>query len=172
MNRQQKTLVIQALRDSFLKSKAYFLVGYKGLSVAQMQSLRKELRQKNGKLQVAKARLMKRAVEGIEVIDALSPYLKDQIGLVFSSDESPAVAKVLYEFSKANEAFQIVVGCVDSQLLDKQAVTRIANLPSKEVLLGQMCGSMKAPITSFVGLLNMLMLRLVWSLKQVEQKKR
>jgi len=172
MNRQEKELVIQSLRDSFLKSKASFLVGYRGLTVAQVQALRKELRQKKGKLQVAKARLMKRAVQGLEGIDALLPYFKDQIGLVFASDESESVAKVLYEFSKANEALSIVVGCMESQLMDKQAVVHIASLPSKDVLLGQMCRTIKAPISNFVYALGMMKMRLLWALKQIEQKKK
>ncbi len=171
MNRQQKALVVEGLKKDFSDSQATFLVGFKGLTVKQMQSLRKELRQKGGTLKIAKARLMLRATEGEAGIEQLIPFLKGQIGLVFASNESPAIAKVLHDFSKGNEALELVAGYLDSQLLDQETIVHLASLPSKEVLLAQVCGTLKAPAIGLAAVLNVLVLRFLWTLKQVGEKK-
>ena len=171
MNRQQKEQVVQNLCKSFSKNPALFVIGYKGLTVSDMQGLRKQLREKGGTLKVTKARLMKIAAGESGEAKSLVPYLKDQIGIVFASDESPAVAKVLHDFAKNHAGLQLVVGQLDAQLLDGNSIGRIAMLPSKEVLLAQVCGAINAPISGFVYVLNMQLVRLLSVLKQLDQKK-
>lgn len=170
MNRQQKELVVKALHDSFQKSNASFFVGVKGLTVSQSQALRCELRQKGGRLMVAKVRLMKRAVSDMAYRQSLEPFLKEQIGVVFVLEESPAVAKTLYDFAKENNALSLIAGCLDSQVLTKQDVERVALLPSKDILRAQLCGVMKAPIVGLVSVLQANILRLVLVLKEIEKK--
>ncbi len=172
MNRQQKEQVIENLKEDFLKSQATFIVDYKGLDVAKMQNLRSELRQRGGLLKVAKIRLMRRAVEGQVDIDQLSIYFKDQIGLVFAKEHFSEVAKVLSDFSKENEALNVVVGYLENQIIDKGRISYIASLPPKEVLLGQLCGTLNAPISGFVRALNMIILKLLFALKQVGDQKK
>ena len=171
MNRQEKASLVEALRKDFTQSEASFLVNYKGLTVDQMQSLRSKLREKGGSVKVAKARLMKRAVDGVSGVQDLAPHFKDQIALVFASEESPAVAKVLHDFSKLNESLELLMGYFESRVLDKNTVERIASLPSKEVLLAQLCGSLNAPLGNFSRTLNLLIIRLLFVLKQVGEKK-
>ena len=171
MNRQEKELVVKTLRKYLTSSKTLFFIGYKGLSVGQMQTLRGQLREKGVQLKVAKARLVKRAIEEAEGINQLEPFCKDQIALVFTESEPSVVAKVLNDFSKKHEVLRLIVGYLDSQLFDEQAIKRIALLPSKKVLLAQLVGTMKAPLSSLVRDLNMLIIRLVWVLKQIAEKK-
>lgn len=172
MNRQQKEATVQSLRERFAQSNAAFIVGYSGLTVGQMQDLRSQLRKDGGVLKVAKARLLKRAVGDLEEGSALDPFLKEQIGVVFASDEAPAIAKVLSSFSKENQAFKLVVGSLDGEMLDHQGIVRIATLPSKDVLRAQLCGTLQAPITRLVFGLNMQIMQLLLVLKQVAEKKK
>ncbi len=172
MNRQQKEATVQSLKERFSQSSAAFVVGYSGLSVVQMQDLRSQLRKDGGVLKIAKARLLKRAVGDLEGDSALNPYLKEQIGVVFASDEAPAVAKVLSVFSKSNKALQLVVGKLDDMVLDSQGIIRIATLPSKDVLRAKLCGTLQAPITRLVFGLNMQIMQLLLVLKQVAEKKK
>ncbi len=160
MNRQQKEIVIQELRDLFKNNQASFLVQCKGMTVAQMQVLRKDLYQKGGKLQVAKARLMKRAAEPVDDAQQLMPYFKEQVALVFAQQEPTVIAKCLHDFSKDNPALKPVAGIFESKLYDAKALARIASLPSREVLLAQLCGLLKSPIQS-----------LAVALKEVEKQK-
>ena len=172
MNRQQKELVVQLFRENFTNSPASFVVGYRGMTVSQMQDLRNKLRERGGLLRVTKARLMKRALENVEEGQALLPHLHDQIGVVFASDEAPAVAKVLSEFAKDHEALTLVVGKLDGDVLDSQGIVRIASLPSKPQLLAMLGGTLKAPMSRFVFVLNMQIVQLLVVLKQIGQKKK
>lgn len=173
MNRQQKESVVESLQKNFLANKGTFFVNYSGLTVAQMQQLRKGLREKGGSLKIAKMRLVKRALVDVEGIEELLPYCKNQLGVVFAYDanEVSGIAKALNDFAKKNEALGLVVGCIDAQLLDKTAISRIASLPSREVLLAQLCGTLNAPITSLVFGLNSILVKLVVALKEIEKQK-
>lgn len=171
MNRQEKSLVIDTLKNDFEKSHASFLVNFKGLTVAQLQKLRKELRGTDSSFKVAKARLVKIAAQDVAQTESLTPFLKEQIGVVFAFKDVPAVAKVLHNFAKQNEQCKLVAGCFESKALNEAAITRIALLPSREVLLAQLCGTLQAPIKGLVVALNQNILRLLWTLKQVSEKK-
>lgn len=167
MNRQEKSQVVQMLGEDLEVSKAVFLVAYKGLAVEQLQALRKGLRGAQGTLKIAKARLMKRAAIQASV-DQLSPLLKDQIGLVFARNEVASVAKILRDFAKNNEHLKLVGGVLGRSLLDAVSVDRLAQLPSREVLLAQLLGVMNAPVSNLVRLLNLLIVRLLLVLKAIE----
>ena len=160
MNRQEKTLVVDGLKKDLLSSKASFLAVYKGLNVAKMQQLRSGLRAKGGSLKVAKARLMKRAIEDESGMEGLSGFLKDQVCLVFAEKEINDVAKVLFDFSKENEALQLVVGFFDSKIMPREKIVQMASLPSREVMLAQLCGTLKGALS-----------KLVMVLKQIEHQK-
>jgi len=153
MNRQDKVEVIELLKNGLSASDASFIVSFKGLSVAQMQTLRKQLRTQGAKLKVAKGRLMKLASKGLPAQD-LAPFFKEQIGLVFATKDSSAIAKVLHEFSKKNNALKIVAGCMESKIVDQTHITKIASLPSREVLLAQLCGTLQLPMYMFVAVLK------------------
>lgn len=160
MNRQQKSEFVESLKKDFTASESAFLVSYKGLSVSQLESLRKDLRAQGARLQIAKMRLVKRAVEGLDS-QVLVPMLQEQLGLVFVAQESPSVAKVLSKFAKDNEALALMGGCLGARALDKDAVLSLAKLPSREQLLAQLCGTLQAPIAGFASVLSQQLSRLV-----------
>jgi large subunit ribosomal protein L10 len=173
MNRQQKESVVELFHENFLTSKGSFFVDYCGLTVVQMQQLRQQLRKKGGTLKIAKMRLVKRAIAGVDGLDNLVSHCKNQVGVVFAHDaaEVSGVAKTLSDFAKKNQQLGLVVGCLDAQLLDQAAIVRIASLPSKEVLLAQVCGTLNAPLTGFVHGLNFMIVRLLLALKELEKQK-
>lgn len=172
MNRQQKESVVSQLRDNFSHSEAAFLIEYRGLTVHQLERLRGDLRQKGGSFKITKARLMKLAVDGLDGQQDLTPFFKEQVGLVFATKETPTVAKVLKDFAKQHEALKLIVGCLDKKILQKDDVLRIASLPTREVLLAQLAGTMNAPISNLASVLNLMIVRLVWVLKQIEDQKK
>jgi large subunit ribosomal protein L10 len=156
MNRQEKASVIQELKSDFTQSQALFLVGYKGMTVAQLQRLRKDLLVKGGSVKVAKTTLMKRAAEGKKDSENLIPYFKEQVAVVFAEKDTAAVAKVLVNFAKENEALKVVIGSMEEQLVSSDVVERIASLPAREVLLAMVCGTLKAPMTKLAAVLDAL----------------
>lgn len=156
MNRQQKEQIVELFHENFSTTKGSFFVDYCGLSVVQMQQLRRQLREKGGVLKIAKMRLVKRALHGVVGVDTLAKHCKQQVGVVFAQDENDAsnVAKILSDFSKKNKALGLVAACVDAEFLDKAAIVRMASLPSKEVLLAQLCGVLKAPLVKLLLLIE------------------
>lgn len=150
MNKQQKDVLVGTLRDKFEQTGASFFVGIQGLTVNETQKLRSQLRSKGARLQVAKVRLMKRAMHDSNHKDDLFGYLKNQIGVVFVTQDVAPVAKVLHDFSKSHNALQLVAGCVDNKIYNGSMVVKIASLPSREVLLAQLCGALKSQLVRFV----------------------
>src|SRR5690606_17671138 len=138
-----------------------------------MQQLRRQLREKGGALKIAKMRLVKRALKDVACFDALSSYCKNQVGVVFAHDSFgvSGVAKTLSDFAKVNKSLNLVVGCLDAELLDQGAIIRIGSLPSREVLLAQVCGTLNGPLTGFVYGLNSMIVRLLVALKEIEKQK-
>lgn len=170
MNKQEKELVVQELQKNFEASSAAFLVNYKGMTVAQLHALRSQLRPQGAKLQVAKARLMKRAAAHVNGLSGMDDYLHDQVGLVFVSGEAPVIAKLLCDYAKENEALSIIAGCVEAQVFNKQGVEQFATLPSIDVLRAQMCGVIQAPIAGIARVLHTSISRVVWVLNEVQKK--
>ena len=100
----------------------------------------------------------------------LQPYFKKQVAVVFALQDSASVAKVLCDYEKENNKFSIVAGCLDSRLINHDMVKFLGSLPPKEVVAAKLCGTLKAPLVGHVALLNQLILRLLWVLKQASQK--
>jgi large subunit ribosomal protein L10 len=171
MNRQQKENAISNCKQLFSESQAAFLVNYKGLSVARMQELRRTLRETNGSLKVTKANLMRIAVDDINGIDGFKAQLNDQIGLVFAKGDVPSVAKKLSEFSKKYASLKRLSGVFESRVLGAKEIELLASLPSREVLLAQVAGTLKAPITNLARVLNQVLLSPIYAIKQIAEKK-
>lgn len=157
MNRQQKSGLVQGLGEKFASTEASFIVNCQGMTVAQIQELRLALGSKNSELQVAKNRLVRIAIQGRSECQPLVDMLVGQNAIVFANSDLTGTAKILYDFAKKNEELKIVAGCYESKLLDKDAVGVLARLPSRDILLAQLFGTMKAPITAFAVVLNEIM---------------
>jgi large subunit ribosomal protein L10 len=171
MNRQEKELAIAKLKSSFEESQAAFLVNYKGLTVSQMQNLRRSLREHDASLIVSKARLMKIATDGVEGVEEFRGGLKEQVGLVFAMGEVPATAKQLVNFAKENKALGVVSGFFESKVLDDKGVVFLSTIPPREVLLAQLAATLQAPVAGFARVLQASLANLMYALKQVAEKK-
>jgi large subunit ribosomal protein L10 len=172
MNRQEKEAVVADLKQMMSNAQATFLINYKGMSVSLFQGLRKNVRQEGGKIRVAKANLMQIAAKDLPGSEAFSQTFKDQVGLVFAQKDVSALAKQLVNYAKNHETMKVVAGFYESRMLTQQDLNMLASLPSREVLLAQLCGTLQAPTASFVRVLHLLIARLVYVLKQVEEKQK
>jgi large subunit ribosomal protein L10 len=170
MNRQQKEQVVADLRQMMSDAQATFLVKYQGLSVASLQQLRKNLRAGGGRLQVAKATLMQKAAQSIDGAQTFSESFKDQVGLVFTKDNISETAKQLIDFAKENQSLKVIAGLYEARMLGSQELSFLASLPSRDVLIAQLLGTMQAPMTATVRILYLLIARLVIVLKEIEKK--
>lgn len=172
MNRQEKTQVIDTLKKDFSAAEASFVLGVQGLTVDEVQTLRKNLHVKNSEFKVAKNTLLKIAVEDMGELKDMSPYFKNQVAIVFARKDASDVANVLYKAAKANEKLKLIGGSFDKKAITAGQVEYLAKLPSREVLLAQLCGTLQAPMAKFAGSLNQMVAKLAWALKEVEEKKK
>lgn len=170
MNREQKVGLVASLKEEFAHSNASFLINFRGLTVDQVQALRKDIRSQGGRFKVAKARLIKMAAQGISDAEIMQPYFKDQIGVVFAKDQAHAIAKSLHNFAKQHEAFSVIAGSVESNLLDLPAFTKFALLLPREVQLAQLCGVLQAPGVKLLFVLKALQEKLA-AQQQVDGEK-
>lgn len=154
MNRTQKEQSVTSLHNDFASTEAAFLVGYQGLTVNELETLRRNLRAQGSKFQVAKARLMKLAATGTPGAEEMVPYCKQQVGLVFATKEPQAVAKTLVSFAKDHNGLKIIVGCNEKKLVDAKTIAFLASIPSREILLAQLCGVLNGPVAALARTLS------------------
>lgn len=171
MNRQQKEQFVDSLQQRLQGAQGAFLVKYQGLSVAQMQNLRGSLSEKGAALQVAKNRLTKIAIKKAVDYQGLEQYLTDQLAIVFANQDLTGTAKALKDFAKTHEALQLIAGASDAQTYDAKQVQALASIPSREVLLAQLCGVLNGPLTGYVMVLRQILVKFLLTLKAVQEQK-
>lgn len=157
MNRKQKQDLVLHLKSQFQKNASIFLVNYQGLSVGQLQTFRRSIHKSDSVFKVAKVRLVKHAMHDYDAsFGELDQYCKGQLGIVFSNKQDHEIAKLLHDFSKINTNFSIVVGHSHGHVLSKEMLSRLAQLPSREVLLAQIAGTMQGMISQVARLVKAL----------------
>jgi large subunit ribosomal protein L10 len=170
VNRTEKQDQIDSIRDQFDRASLSVVAEYKGLTVAQLTNLRTELRKVDGQFRVVKNSLAKRALSD-HVASDLSGHFKGATGVMFSFGDPAAAAKVLKEFGKDAEAFGVSGGCIDGAVVDAAGVKAIADLPSREVLLGRLCGSLISPVSGLLNVLTGTNRKLVYALSAIADQK-
>lgn len=131
------------------------VVDYRGLTVEQDTQLRKQLREAGVTYKVYKNTLIKRAAEETDFA-ALDPNLEGPTALAVSKTDATAPARVLAEFAKKADKLEIKAGVVEGIYYDAKGMNVIASIPSREVLLGKLLGSIQSPITNFARVLNQI----------------
>ncbi|HOJ47876.1 MAG TPA: 50S ribosomal protein L10 [Bacillota bacterium] len=149
---EQKQQIVAELADKMKNAKSGVLVNYQGVSVADDTKLRSDLRKAGVDYTVVKNTLTSRACDLIG-FDQLKEHLVGMNALAVS-DDPIAPAKILYAFAEKNENFVIKAGFVDGEYLDAEGVKQLAKIPSKEVLIGKVLGSLQSSLYSFAYVLQ------------------
>jgi large subunit ribosomal protein L10 len=169
LNLEQKQAVVAEVSKVVADAKAAILAEYRGLTVAQMTDLRRKANQGGVYVRVVKNTLVRRAVDG-SPYECLKDHLKGPLAFVAGQDPV-AAAKVVVDFAKDNQAFKIMAGAMSGKLVSTAEMTALARLPSREVLLAQVMGTMKAPVQKFVSTLNEVPAKFVRTLAAVRDQK-
>ena len=152
MDRAEKKEAVATLHETFTKASVVVVAQYSGLTVAQMQRLRKQMRQAGAKVQVAKNRLAKIALEGTDVA-SIGPLLKGPTLIAYSSDPV-AAAKAAVAFAKDHDKFVLLGGAMGKTALNVDAVKSLATLPSLDELRAKLLGLIVAPATKIAQLVT------------------
>jgi large subunit ribosomal protein L10 len=163
--------MVTEMHERLTRAKAVFLADFRGMTVDKATTLRNELRGASVEYRVFKNSLLDRAAQGTDM-ECLSPYLTGPTAIAISYDDPVSAAKVLSKFAKDPLGkFVLKVGVLSGKLLDIKQIQALAELPSREVLLAKMLGSMQAPATNFVGVLAALPGSLVRVLDAIRTQK-
>jgi large subunit ribosomal protein L10 len=155
MNRDQKAAVIEEIAADITASQAIFAIDYRGISVAQADTLRARLREADAVFRVVKNSLTERAAEQAGAPE-LMPLLQGPTALTFVRGDAAAAAKAVADFTRATQLLAFKGGLMDGAALSGADVTAISRLPSREVLYGQLVGLIANPLAGLARTLNAL----------------
>lgn len=144
LNRSEKEAVIKEVSDLAAKAQTLVMAEYRGITVADMTELRRNARSQGVNLSVLKNTLARRAVAGSS-FETATEHMVGPLIYGFSED-AVAAAKVVADFAKTNDKLVIRCGVYNGKALDANAVKELANIPTKEVLLSQLCGLFMSPV--------------------------
>jgi large subunit ribosomal protein L10 len=169
MNREEKSATIQEIAAQIEGAEAIFAVDYRGISVPQAAELRGKLRETDSSFRIVKNRLTKLAAQQVGE-ERLAELLTGPTALTFVRGDTAAAAKAITTFNKTHEVLTFKGGYMADTALDEAGFKAIAQLPSREVLIGQFAGMVASPLTGIVRGLNALIQGLATQLGQIAEQ--
>lgn len=145
---EQKQTIVEDIVQMLSNSKSTIVTDYRGLNVKQVNELRKKLREAGVEYRVLKNTLTRRATERVGLTD-IDKHLEGPTAIAFSNEDVVAPAKVLFKFSKENDALEIKGGVVEGKIVGYEEIKSLADLPSREDLLSMLLSVLQAPIRNF-----------------------
>lgn len=150
-----KKPIVEEISAKIKDAQSIVLVDYRGLTVEQDTQLRKNLREAGVTYKVYKNTMVNFAIKGTE-FEGLSQYLEGPSAVAISTEDATAPARVLAQFAKTADKLEIKAGVVEGAVYDAKGIAAIANIPSREVLISRLLGSMQSPVTNFARVMNQL----------------
>ncbi len=170
MNRSTKERVVTELHKKLKDVNLAILTGYSGIKVRDITDLRNELRKANSELKVVKNNLLSIALEDTE-FTLLKDHLKGPRALMMNFGDVVEPARILVEFAKKNDRLEIEAGVLDGRLLSREQIRALAELPSRDILLGKFLSVLVGVQTQFVTVLSAIPRGLVQVLEAHRVKK-
>jgi large subunit ribosomal protein L10 len=149
----QKEQILQDTSERIRDIRGFYLADFSGMSVEKLSLLRKKCREQQVQFRVIKNTLLKRAFNGRGITE-LDPFLEGPTGLVFSPVSELSPAKILGDFAKEHERPRVKAAIVDGRLFQDKQIMVLATLPSREVLMSQLLGTLIAPMTTFLACID------------------
>ena len=170
MNLEEKKEIVKELNERFSKAAVVIVTDYKGLDVAAINDLRRRLRKEEVEYQVVKNSLMVRASQETDVA-LIKETFKGPSAVALSYSDPVAPAKVLTEFAKDHDVFEIKVGVMDGKILELNEIKALSALPSREVLLGTFVSVLNNVPTDFVRTIAEIPRQLLNVLQAIKDQK-
>jgi large subunit ribosomal protein L10 len=170
ITKDKKKQIISELLDSIQKSKSVYFTAFSGLSVSQISDFRNKLRDVDAKAKVAKKTLAGLSFKEAGIDLDVKNQFENSVMIEFAMNDPIALAKVIWQFSKKNDSLKILGGLLDGKMLTGQEVIQLAQIPSREILLGRLVASLASPIRNFNYILNGNISKLVYALQALQNK--
>lgn len=170
LNYQEKNQIINNLIKTAKESKAIYFVNFSGLKSDKINNLRRELKKQNIIFKTTKKTLAEIALRNIGFNGKFKKHSNDILALNFVSGDILSAAKSLWSFHRQNNlVFKIIGGFLDGSFINENQVEKLAKMPPKEILLGQLVGSFALPIQKLNWSLKSNLQKLVFVLKQIKK---
>ena len=166
----QKAATVADLTSRLKASSTAVLADYRGMTVGQMRDLRTKLRGGGIEMVVVKNTLARRAAKAAGY-EPLSAELVGPIAMLFAVDDVSAPARILNDYIRANRKMVIKAGLLEGQIIKADAVTELADLPSREILLSRLLGAMQAPLGNLASVLQAPLTKFARTLDAVRAQK-
>lgn len=150
-----KQPIVQEISEQIKDAQSVVLVDYRGLTVEEDTRLRKQLREAGVIYKVYKNTLMNFAFQGTDC-ESMSSLLDGPNAIAVSKEDATAPARILAKFAKEAPALELKAGVVEGTFYDEAGIKVIANIPSRDELLGKLLGSLQSPIANFARVLNQI----------------
>lgn len=170
MNRDEKASIVEELSSKLANTKLAVVTDYRGLTVPVISQLRRDLKQSNAEIRVAKNTLLRRAIQGTP-FEPMDQFLEGTTAVTFAGDDPVAPAKVLVKFVKDNPKLEIKAAVLDGKVLTEEDLKALSKLPGKDELRAQLLSVMLAVPTSFVRVLNAVPQKAVYLLQAIKEQK-
>jgi large subunit ribosomal protein L10 len=170
VKKTSKPETVEALKDAIAAQRGAVVAEYRGVTVAEMTTLRKKLREIDAEFRVVKNTLIRRASEGTP-FGELSKSFKGPTAIAFAHGDPVALAKAMKEYAAASPKVTLRAGFFDGRALTGQEVQALADVPSREVLLSRLVGSLASPVTRLAQALSDSPRKLVYVLESIRKQK-
>ena len=150
-----KQPIVEEISAGIKDAQSVVLVDYRGLTVEEDTELRKQLRAAGVTYKVYKNTMMNFAFKGTD-FEGLAPYLNGPSAMAYSATDATAPARVIAEFAKKAKALEIKAGVVEGNVYDAKGMEAIASIPSRDVLISRLLGSMQSPMANFARVINQI----------------
>lgn len=145
---EQKQQLVASLAERLNEAITGVVVDYKGITVADDTTLRKELREAGVEYFVVKNTMLSRAVEGT-ALEGMKSHLEGTTAIALSKDDYTAAARILCKFAEGHDNFSVKTGFLDGEVVSAETIGDLAKLPTRDVLLATVCSVFQAPIAAF-----------------------
>lgn len=170
LNKEQKKAEVAELKEKFQKTKGLVFTEYKGMTVDELNDLRKMLRPANVEYRIVKNTLAKIASKDTPVEAGVSGF-KGPIAVALGYDDAAALAKLVLAHAKKQPKLKVMGGVVEGKLCSAEQLKQVATLPSREVMLSIMAGTFAAPATQMARLLAATIAQFGYAMTALKDKK-
>ncbi|MFP3866964.1 MAG: 50S ribosomal protein L10 [Desulfobacteraceae bacterium] len=170
MQRKEKSRIVEGLHEKLKQAEFNVLTDFKGLKVAEMTNLRREVKEAGGELIVVKNTLLKRAAAETETA-RLEEFFLGPTAIALGYDNPLNLVKALIKFAKDKPHLKLKAGVLRHSVLSKEDIAELSKLPGREVLISQLLAAMQAVPTSLVNVLSGVIRQLLYTLQAIEAQK-
>ncbi|MCL2529172.1 MAG: 50S ribosomal protein L10 [Coriobacteriia bacterium] len=153
MPNQEKVKIVDQIKQDLTDSTAVWVVDYRGLSVKQAEDLRRKIAAEGAQYKIYKNTFTIRALQDLELPE-MGSILEGPSGFVFTGEDPVAAAKILKQFAKENKQLSVKGGLFEGKVLSDKEVIAVADMPSREELIGQVIGMLSNPLHEVVATLD------------------